>query len=748
VRRGDDLDAAAGEWPASGAWATVAGGVPRLHMPRLHLRSWFGCAAVAARAGLIGRGGLRLAIWLQARHSSDGPDSGSRGYVPFRHEGLDDMLDHYRHCHKNKGTGESLSRETAYRDLKQLRAAGLLEQVRRPTNDGGGTAVYRIVLRADSPVIGRLPAGLAKALRIAELARMMGELEIPLYTVPKGPGLADVVEAYASTVELEGKSPEQVRELSALEVAAIHARTPEQQAAVQRRVESLEKAWADEDGRPAAEPPQRPQLPAPREGWTFAPRDGSLGKSLKPLALVKRVLFFGCHTTPIPTSGPVTSGLSLGASRDFSGLEPHGKTKNQIAPTARNINGPRSVEASDGGSDLGRSRPGRASLLWERYGPDDEERDAAAQLRRQIWAMIRGRRPRQMDLVGGEWVEAEGVSDWLPAAGQWADLEALFGLVMVRTDREFVVDQAAAAVTETARNPVRVLCHRLWPFVTSLAPVRDALDYSSPAGRVQDQADLPARDQGDLHRKHVAEITRRGRGEPVPAPAESPGFRQALAELQRTQLEKDRRLQEAMAEVSRRDQLLHERYGAPLEPLSQRRIQAPEEPAPEPDSYTRQVLSESERRAAESVRYGAARARAKMEKRARNLLTTWEPPAEPAEQSSPADDVAELPTPQPAAAAEPKLQQTSPADDVAGESLAERLAARCLGARRNPEAPVPAERPELQLAPRSGSTISYHHGAPPPVDRLAQLGAADVAELQHQSRGEVPPAGPQTHPAG
>jgi hypothetical protein len=738
----DDVDAE--EWPASGPWSAVIGGVPVLFMPALSLRSWFGLAATGRKTCAIGRGGLRLAIWLQARHSPDGPDSGSLGVFPWRHEGLDDMLDHYCHCHKalNRLTGrmESLSRETAYRDLKQLRRAGIVEQVRKPTH--GESAVYRMVLRGDSPLIGRLPDELARTLRIAELAKLMSEKHVPNYAMP-GPGVGDVADAYVSTVELEGRTPEQVREISALEVVALHARSPEQQDAVQRRVEQLEHQWGDQDGNPVSEPPAkalRGLLSGLDAEWTPAPKNGSLARSIRPIALVKRVLSRGCHTTPITASVSSTYGLFSYVLGNSGTQEPHGKAKSKNAPTARNTEGREAGRATEEGPDLRKSktRAGRATLLWERYGPCDAEREAADQLRTQVWAMIRSRRPRQA--LMGEWVESEaGLSEFVPDEAAWGDFGALIGLVMVRTDAEFVRDQVAASATDTARHPVKVLCRRLWGFVDSLAPIRDVLAEVdlSPAEHV-DESDLGLSPlvQGDLHRQRVAEISG-WNPEIHPVPVESAGFRQALAALQANLDKRDRQRQAALAEVARSRQLMHERYGWPLEPISELRIQAPAEPDPEPSAYEKAVLSETERRVAEEARYGAARARARREKRAVQLLASgWTPTDDEPEPAS----AAELPPADTAAAMpEPVLQQPSPAaaETDSEATLAERLAARCLGNRRDQAAPLPAERPEVALTPRSGSTVTYHHATPPP-DRLQPIGGVEaLAELRSRQPGHA-----------
>ena len=489
------------EWPQSGAWSTVRAGVPVLEMPVLGLRDWYGVVATAHLCGLISRGAVQLAKWLQALQDKGGPDAGAEGWFPFRrHLSMDDLARHYCSIHGYR------DKTAFYRHRRELEQLGLVACVQRSTDSR--IPVYALVLRGDSPVIGRLPLTLARALQVGQLARLWAERDLPWHSVPGQASLADVVSGYAGVVALSEQDAQDAAKVSLagqLEIAMLAARTPAEEAFILKQAAGLQHGWANPDGTPSPqESSQEPRRASSAPLDTVLPSKAKLGPlpaSLNALALVKRTVFMRslpeCKTTRLNETGSSTSRLFLSPSVGLQLDNLDGKAKSKAAPTGRTkMRGAQLGSAADGTADLGRSGNGRYGRLTA------AQRAEAERVTRRVWAILRRARPRQ-DLVGGTWVPGpDGTSEWVAGTG-YDDLRDLVGLCLLRVTEARVIEEVGASVTDTAVNPLRVLCRRLWTVVKALDPVDQREDRSRPSQHVQAEAELDARESGRRHQERV-----------------------------------------------------------------------------------------------------------------------------------------------------------------------------------------------------------------------------------------------------
>jgi hypothetical protein len=490
------------EWPQSGSWSTVRAGVPVLEMPALSLRDWYGVVATAHVCGLISKGAVRLAKWLQALQDKGGPDAGAEGWFPFRrHSSTDDLARHYCSIHGYR------DKTAFYRHRRELEQLGLVACVQRSTDSR--IPVYALVLRADSPVIGRLPLTLARALQVGQLARLWAERDLPWHHVPGQASLADVVSGYTGVVALTEEDAQDAAKVSLagqLEIAMLAARTPAEEAFILKQAAGLQHGWANPDGTPSPQDSsQEPRRASSAPLDTVLPskaRLGPLPASLNALALVKRTVFMRslpeCKTTRLNATGSSTSGLFLLPLVGLQFDKTDGKAKSKAAPTGRTTKrGAQLGSAADGAADLGRFGKG------SRYGQlTANQRAEAEQVTRRVWAILRRARPRQ-DLVGGTWVPNEdGTAEWVAGTG-YDDLRDLVGLCLLRVTEARVIEEVGGSVTDTAVNPLRVLCRRLWAIVKALDPVDQREDRSRPAEHVQAEAQLTARESGRRHQERV-----------------------------------------------------------------------------------------------------------------------------------------------------------------------------------------------------------------------------------------------------
>ena len=161
----------------------------------------------------------------------------------------------------------------------------------------------------------------------------------------------------------------------------------------------------------------------------------------------------------------------------------------------------------------------------------------AEKLAPQVWAILRRGRSTQLLSSTGAWVpgvDENGLATLVWQAGtEYEDLTYLIGLCLQRVTAAAVLDLVAASVTESAHNPLRVLCKRLWDLVRRLDPVDQRPDCSKPAVYVQAEEDLRVADleRGRRDRGRVDERKAAAPGAvPVVESAAAADWRTARAE--------------------------------------------------------------------------------------------------------------------------------------------------------------------------------------------------------------------------
>lgn len=452
--------------------------MPILCGDELPLRVWFGLVALAVQIGWfevqgkvvkVKAGTLQLAKFLFNLQDEGGDDWGAGGWFPFRrHSGPEDLGKHYCATHGYANI------RTFYRHFGPLEKLGLIRCIDRPTNTHK-TAVYEMCLRGDSPLIARLPASLAKAVRVHELARLLGERDLPDHTAPAAATLSDVVAGYVPTVALaerDAASAANLKKISDLEIAMLHATTPRQEELILAQAEALDHGWAHQDGTPAPGTQARPDAPsllAPAKR-TQRRIPGSLKASLGQMRLVKRTAFgftaSPCQTTPISHDRLYPSGSVISSSLEPTNPYGDGRSRAKAAPTARNINGGAGTDGAwrTAGMPIpGLHSAGAAQARWDAENPTQDEREAALATLQQVYAMWKRRRPRQTLI--GTWVEGtDGTAVFEPGEG-YADLRALIGMALARTTRTDLLDMAAKCCGENVESPVGCLAARLWKLV-------------------------------------------------------------------------------------------------------------------------------------------------------------------------------------------------------------------------------------------------------------------------------------------
>ena len=510
-------------WPSSGPWSTVHGRVPVLTGDDLPVRAWFGLAATAVKIGRFEVCGevievkaetLQLVKFLFNLQDRGGDDYGAGGWFPFRrHTSLTDLMKHY--C----ATYGYADVRAFWRHFEPLNLLGLVRQVRKPKNTlrGGESAVYELCLKGDSPLIARLPVSLAEAVRVHELARLLGERGLPDYTVAATGTLSDVVAGYTPTVALaEGDETvaANLKKISDLEIAMLHASTPGQEELILAQAEALDRGWAYQDGTPAPAPQARPDAPSllPPAVKPLRKIPGSLKASLGQMHLVKRTAFgfaaTSCHTTPISHDLSNSSSLDVLRNQGLADTGIDGRSRAKAAPTARNING---VARTDGdwrtaGMPIpGLTGAGKAQARWAKENPTQDEREDALAALQQVYAMWKRKRPRQTLI--GEWIEGpDGIAAFEPGEG-YADLHALIGMTLARTTSTELRYLAARSCGEKVENPVRCLAARLWKLVTIRPRHGELPDWELvPADYVlaQDELGVPAAVAGQLQKDFEA----------------------------------------------------------------------------------------------------------------------------------------------------------------------------------------------------------------------------------------------------
>jgi hypothetical protein len=504
-------------WPRTGPWSRVRRdpktgvGVPLLRVPDLDRCSFQRLAGLAAARGLINKGELHLAQYLQ-----DNIDAGGAIAWYKRHLDMTDFAQHYGDYTTTDDAGKpagpkpkKCSANTFWRRLGVLRhELGILWRVEAASK--GCPPRYEACVRADSPLLADLPEDLARALRLDVLARLLSEHEVPVSNEPDpSAALTEIVELYGGA-QLE---PEQHADAAAVsragqyEIAMMHARTPEQEATIARLAVASSRGWADPAGRPA--PPPVSEVPhgdvhepvKPKQiALPGKPLPAALRSDLARLGSIKRTVL---KSVELAAYGPRTKmqnatyyreGVSLTNAFDFGFSDARvasqdGRSKAKKAPTARNINGGAGSDLAAGGWPVvqeGVAEALRAVLPPRRATVDVRE---GARVARRAWAMWRRERPRATWL--GKWVEgSDGVATWDYGDEGWESLSRLIAQCLRRVPESMILSHARGAIAPNVRNPLDVFAWRLHNKIMPLAPYTERRDAAKPAAYVLEEQDL------------------------------------------------------------------------------------------------------------------------------------------------------------------------------------------------------------------------------------------------------------------
>lgn len=518
-----------GGWPATGPWSMIrrdvetGARVPLLRVPHLERNAYHRMLCIALSRGLINKNDMHLGKWVQ---EDDGPRPriGPGGALAWHHR---DMLDFAQHYADYTDTGDKPKKcctTTFWNRLRKLRGIGLVFWVERSAG-ADRPARYEVCVRADSPLLRNLPEDLAAALHLGTLSRLLGEHEVPEAEV-SGAALGRIVEAYGGA-QLE---PEQAADAAVVslmgkhEIAMLHAMSREQEETVARLALAASRGWADADARPAGAtpPPARRPSPVPQARPEFSvpgrPLPAGLKENLARLVGIKRAVIRGADlatlgplvigptaelkTLPITEMGLTPYGLSPAVSRGVAAAQKDGRSKTKAAPAARTINSGAAFGLAAWGRPVVEGTPVVAPRgpLRAKFTP--AELAEAERVARQVWAIFRDRRPTQILL--GQWVTGPGGLAVWEAGDGWDGLIRLIARCLRRFAVSAVIDHAAASVSEGVRDPVSVLCNRLWRVSRRLDAYAHRPDRSKPAEHVQVDQELDPREQGRRHQARVA----------------------------------------------------------------------------------------------------------------------------------------------------------------------------------------------------------------------------------------------------
>jgi hypothetical protein len=502
-------------WPSSGPWSRVRRGVPVLRVPELDRTSYHRLLCIALSRGLINAGEHHLGQWLQ-------DDIGPGGAVAWRHE---DMTDYAQHYADWTAPGSAKPRKcsscTFWRRLRVLRELGLVAHLEAAFR--GQPARYEVCLRADSPLLVDMPEDLARTLRVDLLARLLGEREVPTSTEPeRGAVLTQIAEVYggAQLAAEQHADAAAVSLMGKYEVALIHAKTSEEEATISRLALAASRGWADADARPAGDvppPAQRPTvaLQARQElAVPGRPLPAALKADLARLAGIKRAVIRGyelaglapatkCKTSPITEMALTPYGLSPGLTYEVGSANDDGrsKAKTKAAPTARTTKPGAGQGPATGGWPVVQNIPEQAPSAPVRAKLAPADVKEGTRVARRVWAIWRDRRPTQTLL--GQWVTGpDGLSVWEAGTG-WDDLVRLIARCLRRVPESAIIDHAAASASAAVRDPVKVLCGRLWK-ISRLDAYAYRRDLSRPASYVLAEQDLSGAERGQLERERRA----------------------------------------------------------------------------------------------------------------------------------------------------------------------------------------------------------------------------------------------------
>lgn len=554
------------EWPTSGPWSKVlrdlgtGESVPVLGVPHLTRNMFHRLLCIAQARGLLNAGEMHLGMWLQ---EDDGPRPriGPGGVLAWHHRDMTDFAQHYADYTDTGSKPKKCTTTMFWIRLRTVRELGLVFHVERACR--GVAPRYVACLRADSPLLRNLPEDLARLLHLDRLARLLGEFDVP-EPAEADSALSRIVEAYGGA-QLPPAQATDAAALSVLgkqEIALLHAASREQEETVVRLALAASRGWADADARPAGDAPvlsQRPS-PAPQARQELAipgrPMPAALKDHLARLVGIKRAVIRGVElatlgplalgsadgfkTVPITEKGLSPFGLSSEVSREVTSREDDGRTKGKAAPTARTTNGGAAFGLAAWGRPVAEEPPVPALRGPLRGKFTQAELDEAERVARQVWAIFRDRRPTQTLL--GQWVTGpDGLAVWEAGEG-WETLIRLIARCLRRFAASAVIEHAAASVSVGVREPVKVLCYRLWKSSRSLDAYTYRRDRSRPASYVLEDQELSGREQGRRYNERRTAAYRLANPHLVPA-----GESSAEAELRENQ-ERARRASERWRE--------------------------------------------------------------------------------------------------------------------------------------------------------------------------------------------------------
>lgn len=493
-------------WPSSGPWSRVRRGVPVLRVPELDRTSYHRLLCIALSRGLINAGEHHLGQWLQ-------DDIGPGGAVGWRHE---DMTDYAQHYADWTAPGSAKPKKccvtTFWRRLRVLREdVGLVAHLEAAFR--GQPARYEVCLRADSPLLVDLPEDLARTLRLDVLARLMCEHEVPTSTEPaRGAPLTEIAEIYGGA-QLAAEQQADAAAVSLMgkyEIALIHAKTRKEEEAVSRIALAAARGWADADARPAGDTPPPAQRPVvalqirQRAALPGHPLPAALKTDLARLTGIKRAVIRGfelaglapatkCKTSPITETALTPYGLSTRPTYGVGSANSDGRSKTKAAPTARTLKPGAGQGSATGGWPGVQNTPEQVPSAPVRVKLAPADLKEGERVARRVWAIWRDRRPTQTLL--GQWVTGpDGLSVWEAGTG-WDDLVRLIARCLRRVPESAIIDHAAASASATVRDPVRVLCGRLWK-ISRIDSYEYRRDRSRPASHVLAEQDLSGRERG------------------------------------------------------------------------------------------------------------------------------------------------------------------------------------------------------------------------------------------------------------